>query len=75
MRKVTLSLAIIAIILSFVSCSSDNDAEAYNNRGAAKGELGDFKGAIADWVKAIDLDLSYEGKLQPFIDEARGKLK
>ena len=56
MRKVISSLAIIAIILSFVSCSSDNDAEAYNNRAVAKERTGDYKDAIADYDKAIEIN-------------------
>ena len=32
-----------------------NSAEAYNNRGVAYGEKGDFNRAIADYIKAIQL--------------------
>ncbi|MFL0749516.1 MAG: tetratricopeptide repeat protein [Prochlorococcus sp.] len=34
-------------------------AFAYNNRGNAKGELGDTKGAIADFNKAIEINPQY----------------
>ncbi|MFL0727627.1 MAG: tetratricopeptide repeat protein [Prochlorococcus sp.] len=34
-------------------------AFAYNNRGNAKGELGDTKGAIADFNKAIEINPHY----------------
>ncbi len=33
-----------------------NDAEAYNNRGFAYAELGEFTKAIADYDRAIDID-------------------
>ena len=31
-------------------------ADAYNNRGNAKDDLGDYQGAIADYSKAIQID-------------------
>ena len=33
-----------------------NDAKAYYNRGLAKSDLQDYKGAIADFNKAIELN-------------------
>ena len=31
-------------------------ADAYNNRGVSKDKLGNYKGAIADYDKAIELN-------------------
>jgi tetratricopeptide (TPR) repeat protein len=39
--------------------TSANDAEAYNNRGVAKSDLGDKQGAIADYNQAIRLNPDY----------------
>jgi tetratricopeptide (TPR) repeat protein len=36
-----------------------NNAFIYNNRGSAKGELKDFKGALQDFNKAIELNTKY----------------
>ena len=36
-----------------------NYAKAYYNRGIAKFDLQDYKGAIADYTKAIELNPNY----------------
>ena len=36
-----------------------NDAEAYNNRGVAYSNKGDYDRAIADYTKAIELNPDY----------------
>ncbi|PZV23202.1 MAG: cag pathogenicity island protein Cag7, partial [Snowella sp.] len=36
-----------------------DDANAYNNRGVSKGNLGDNQGAIADFNQAIKLNPDY----------------
>ena len=39
------------------------NAKTYNNRGNAKGELGDYEGAVVDWSKTRDLrERKKEGK-------------
>ena len=38
---------------------NEDKAEAYNNRGVAKGKKGDYDGAIADYTKAIELKPDY----------------
>ena len=38
-----------------------DDANAYNNRGAARSNLGDYKGAIEDYDKATELNPDYVG--------------
>ena len=37
------------------------DASTYNNRGAAKDDLGNYQGAIADYNKAIEINPQYAG--------------
>jgi len=51
------------------------NTEAYRARGQAKLEYGDYKGAIADYDKAIEIDPSQKAELQPLIDEARESIK
>ena len=45
----------------------------YQNRGNSKWMLQDYKGAIADWEKAISLNPSLKSVLQSFIDKAKEK--
>ena len=52
MKKIIICLLFISI--SFFAISQT--AEDYNNRGSAKGNLQDYKGAIADYTKAIKLN-------------------
>ena len=55
MKKMIICLLFISI--SFFAISQT--AEDYNNRGSAKGNLQDYKGAIADYTKAIELNPNY----------------
>ena len=59
---------LIALVVSFNSFSQNNivltgnpetDAEAYNNIGVAKERLQDYRGAIADYTKAIEINPNY----------------
>ena len=52
MKKMIICLAFI--LISFFAISQT--AEDYYNRGNAKGNLQDYKGAIADYTKAIKLN-------------------
>jgi len=44
-----------------------NDAQAHNNRGIAKAQLGDMEGARADWQRALEI--------QPGMREAEENLR
>ena len=37
--------------------ADSNDADTYNSRGIAKANIEDYKGAIADFNKAIEINL------------------
>ena len=51
----TTALATGAVVLSIPAAQAQS-AEAYNKRGIAKSDAGDYQGAIADLNKAIDID-------------------
>jgi Flp pilus assembly protein TadD len=53
------SIAIIAILLLVTAPVFGDDATDYCNRGAEKGQKGDFNGALADFSKAIELKPDY----------------
>ena len=54
---------IISIILFFLvttfCCSQNKNAEYYNNLGNSKFDSSDFKGAIRDYNKAIEINPQY----------------
>lgn len=52
-----------------------NYAEAHYNMGNAKYMLGDYKGAVKDWEKAIELNPDWENSLRLKIAKARKKIK
>ena len=52
-------LIILLISLCVYTEGYSQTAEEYINRGNAKCELGDYRGAIADYNKAIELNPKY----------------
>ena len=50
----------LLLVISFLlSCSNSSKKEDYYNRGDAKLKLKDYKNAILDYNKAIELDPNY----------------
>ena len=54
----TTALATAAVVLSTQAAHAQS-ADDYVNAGVEKGKRGDFKGAIADFTRAIDIDPQY----------------
>ena len=52
-----------------------DDGLAWCNRGHLKFALGDYKGALMDWGKAIKYARGLKDQLQPHINEAMAKIK
>ena len=58
-----------------------NDSTAYNNRAVARYELGDYKGAVKDYDKAISIDPDFavayynRGKAKYAIGDHKGAIK
>ena len=56
---ILLSTLTLTFFIFISSCSYTKEENSYVNRGNAKYDLQDFRGAIQDYSKAIELDPSY----------------
>lgn len=52
-------MVVLIVPFLFLSCADAQTAEEYLSKGKDKADLGDFKGAIKDYNKAIELNPNY----------------
>lgn len=59
MKEIFLVVILLVLIYRCIKKKIEETAEVYNSRGATKGYLKDFTGAILDFSKAIKLNPKY----------------
>jgi tetratricopeptide (TPR) repeat protein len=75
-----MKIILIAIALLVSGLAYGQTADAYYNRGLAKSKLEDYRGAITDYSKAIELNPNYanayynRGKSKGILEDDRGAI-